>query len=389
MLGCVLLMAATSVWAQDWPQWRGRNRDNKVTGFTEPKTWPKELTQKWKVTVGGGDASPVLVGEKLYVFSRQGGEEVILCLDAGSSKELWKDKYAAQEATKPAGGIHAGPRSTPAVAEGKVCTLGVRGVVSCLEADTGKLVWRKDTKAFPKFFTASSPIIVDGKCIVYVGGLTAFDLASGEAKWQWKGGGAPYGSPVLMTVDGTKQIVTPTDSSIVGIAVADGKLLWQVPFSAKYMNNTPIVDGPTVIYAAQGTGTVALKIEKKGDGFDAKQLWKKSQASGQYNTPVLKNGLLFGLTPGLNFYCMNAETGELLWTDTKKRGQCGTVIDAGSVLLALTSDRELVAFQPSNKSFMEVAHYKVADTDTWAYPIIAGNRVFVKDQNSLALWTIE
>ena len=77
-----MLFAASGVCADDWPQWRGPNRDNKVTGFTEPSTWPKELTQKWKVTVGLGDASPVLVGDKIYVFTRQGGDEVTLCLDA-------------------------------------------------------------------------------------------------------------------------------------------------------------------------------------------------------------------------------------------------------------------------------------------------------------------
>src|SRR5262245_22605911 len=107
MAGCVLLLGASCAWAQDWPQWRGPNRDNKVTGFTAPKTWPKELTQKWKVTVGLGDASPVLVGERIYVFSRQGGDEVISCLDAGSGNVIWKDKYATQPATGAAGGIHA------------------------------------------------------------------------------------------------------------------------------------------------------------------------------------------------------------------------------------------------------------------------------------------
>src|SRR5436309_15388900 len=95
LVGGVLLFSANGVGAQDWPQWRGPNRDNKVTGFVEPKTWPKELKQKWKVTVGNGESSPVLVGNKLYVFARQGDEEVTWCLDAESGKELWKDKYKA------------------------------------------------------------------------------------------------------------------------------------------------------------------------------------------------------------------------------------------------------------------------------------------------------
>src|SRR6267142_4801419 len=122
LLAYAVLLGANCVWAQDWPQWRGPNRDNHVTGFTEPATWPKELTKKWKVTVGVGESSPVLVGDKIYVFSRQGGDEVTLCLDAADGKEVWKDKYPATAIKGPAS-AYPGPRSTPAVGEGKVCTL--------------------------------------------------------------------------------------------------------------------------------------------------------------------------------------------------------------------------------------------------------------------------
>src|SRR2546422_531974 len=143
-------MFSVAAGAADWPQWRGPNRDNKVEGFIAPATWPKELTKKWTVKVGYGDASPVLVGDKLYVFTRQGGDEVLSCLDAGSGKELWKDKYAAKEVTGAAIKVgprpgHPGPRSTPTVAEGKICTFGASGVLSCLDAATGKLLWRKDS----------------------------------------------------------------------------------------------------------------------------------------------------------------------------------------------------------------------------------------------------
>src|SRR5664279_2134599 len=92
-VGGVLAISAGCALAQDWPQWRGANRDGKASGFTAPKTWPKELTQKWKVTVGLGDATPALVGDKLYVFARQHPAEVVRCLDAANGKELWQEKY--------------------------------------------------------------------------------------------------------------------------------------------------------------------------------------------------------------------------------------------------------------------------------------------------------
>jgi outer membrane protein assembly factor BamB len=400
MLVSVLLLGAERIKAQDWPQWRGPHRDNRVTGFNAPKVWPKELTQKWRVTVGIGESSPVLVGDRVYAFARQGEEEVTLCLDAASGKEVWKDSYAAQKVTGAAaniGGGHKGTRSTPAVAQGKICTLGVAGVVSCLDAATGKTVWRKDTKAYPQFFTSSSPMIVDGRCIVYVGALTALDLASGESKWEWTGGGTPYGSPVVMTVAGVKQVVSPTVGGIVGIGLADGKLLWQVKVGGTaYQSNfsTPVIDGATVLYTWAGkgnAGTVAVAIEKKGDAFAATELWKKAQGAHQYHTPVLREGLLYGVTStGRNFFCLDARTGAQLWVDKTQRGQCGSILDAGHVLLALTSDKELIAFKAGNKQYEEVAKYRVADAETWSIPIIAGNRVFVKDKaGSLTLWTID
>ena len=115
---CLVLIGTSSVWAQDWPQWRGTNRDGKVTGFVAPQTWPKQLTQKWTAKVGLGDATPALVGERLYVSARQGDEEVNLCLDARSGKELWRNQYATPAPTGP-DRAHPGPRSSPAVADGK------------------------------------------------------------------------------------------------------------------------------------------------------------------------------------------------------------------------------------------------------------------------------
>jgi len=137
LLGAVVLPhhagAASPV---DWPQWRGPNRDGILADFVAPEKWPDTLKQVWQVTVGAGDSTPALVDGRLYLHTRQGEEEVILCLDADSGKVIWTNKYPSPPVTGPAA-RHPGPRSSPAVAQGKIVTLGATGIVSCIDATNG------------------------------------------------------------------------------------------------------------------------------------------------------------------------------------------------------------------------------------------------------------
>jgi outer membrane protein assembly factor BamB len=400
LLSCVILIVANCVFAQDWPQWRGPNRDGKVTEFKAPKEWPKELKLKWKTTVGTGDATPALVGDKLYVFTRQGDDEVTTCLQADNGKELWMDKYAAQAVTG-AASRHPGPRSSPAIADGKVVTLGVGGVLSCLDAANGKVVWRKDPfpKVVPQFFTSMSPIIVDGMAIGHLGGkgngaLIAYDLNTGNEKWRWAGEGPEYASPALLTVAGTKQLVTLAEKSVVAIGVADGKLLWQLPFEPvrrAYNAATPIIDGQTVIYTGAGRGTRAVKVEKQGDGFVANELWSNPDLAPQFNTPVLRDGFLYGLSNRGNLFCINAKTGQTAWVDEIQRDRSGfaAIVSAGPYMMALPSSSELIVFEPNSEKFTQIAAIKVSDTPIYAHPVIAGNRIFIKDQDTVSMFMIE
>ncbi len=398
-LAGVLAVSASCALAQDWPQWRGPNRDAKASGFTAPKTWPKELTQKWKVTVGLGDASPAVVGNKLYVFVRQETNEVIRCLDATNGKELWSEKYDATQPSGPSAAVHSGPRSSPTVADGKVLTIGVGGVLSCVDATKGKMLWRKDdfSGAWPRFYTASSPIAVDGLCIAVLGGesnggVVAYDLTSGDQKWKWTGDGAAYGSPVILTVSGTKMVVTLTARKIVGIGVADGKLLWEAPFPVQGMSynaDTPIVDDQTVIYAGAGRGTKAVKIEKTADGFAAKELWSNPDNGVQFDSPVLKGGQIYGVSQRGVLFCLDAQSGKTLWTSELGGRGFGSIVDAGSALLALTPKGELAVFEPSAQEYKKLTGYKVADTETYAYPVAAGKGLFVKDKDAVSFWSVD
>ena len=400
ILSVLVFNSVDSLFGQDWSQWRGANRDGVVNGFTPPEDWSKAFTQKWKVEVGFGDASPVFANNRLYVFTRQAEDEVILCLEKESGRVIWREAYQAQEVTG-AASRHPGPRSTPVVAEGKIVTLGVGGILTCLDAATGKLLWRKDPfpGIVPMFFTAMSPMVVDSICIAHLGGegkgaIIAYDLNTGKPIWRWTEEGPDYASPVLLTVAGTKQIVTLTEKSIVGVNLSDGTGLWKLPFPKQrraYNAATPIVDKQTVIFTGADRGTRAVKIEQKGDGFTAVEQWASKGPAVQFNTPVLKDDLLFGYSNMGNLYCLNAQNGETAWVDTVKndRGGFAALLDVGKVMLALPSSSELIVFKPVGEKYIELARVKVAETPTYAHPLIVGNKMYIKGEQNLTLWQIK
>lgn len=397
---CGCLLSITPACAQDWPQWRGESRDAKVADFATPPVWPPALSREWTVTVGAGDATPALVGDRLYVFARRAEEEVALCLNAVDGSELWRNAYP-EEAPTGAAGRHPGPRSTPAVADGMMVTLGTRGMVSCLNAETGEVVWRTNPfpGAWPQFFTAMSPLIVDGRAILQLGSgdsgaIVAFDLPTGDQLWRWEGAGACYSSPVLMTIGDSAQVVSMTASSIVGLSLADGSLLWEIPFVPEgraYNASTPIVDGDVVIYSGAGRGTFAVRVVQDGNGFTVEELWANPDAAVQFNTPVLVDGLLFGLSSRGSLFCLDAQTGETQWQAEEglDRSGFGPIVSAGSTLLALPPSGQLIAFEATAAGYAELGRVGVSETPTFAFPVLSGNRIFVRNEDAVTLMTIE
>jgi outer membrane protein assembly factor BamB len=393
----LFVLSSKSVYSQDWPQWRGMNRDSKVTGFKAPAAWPAELKQEWKVTVGFGDATPVLAGNKIYLNTRQGDQEVILCLDPATGKELWKTTYAAMAVTGPSASQHPGPRGTPAVSNGKIVTFGASGILSCLDASTGKLIWRKDnpSNAFPAFFTGTSPLITDGMCILHIGKkddgqVIAYDLNTGNEKWKWSGEGPSYSSPSVMTHEGKKLLIAITEKNIMALSLADGKLLWQIatPVQQRYYNCvSPYIDGQTIYYTGQGTGMKAIKIEKSGNEYVTKELWSNTEVGAKWNTPILKDGFLYGFTDQKRIYCLNASTGQTAWIDNAVSSDFSTIVDCSSVIIGLTSTNNLIVMKPDGKEYSEVAKYKVADTPIYAFPVISGNSIYVKDAETLMMYS--
>ncbi len=277
-VGFAVALAYGTSLAQDWPQWRGPGRDGVVTSFVAPKAWPDSLKLKWKITVGAGHSSPVVAERKVFLHSRQEEKEVVSCFDLITGKLLWQDSYPAPYQMHPAATGHGrGPKSTPVFYNGKLYTLGISGILSCYQTATGKLRWRKEfasefKQTSPYFGTAMSPVIDRGLLIAHVGGhdsgaLTAFNADTGQVRWRWNGDGPGYASPIIVELDGTRQVITQSQQNLIGVSADKGELLWQIPFTTEYVQNivTPLLYKQMLIFSGINKGVMAIKISKRGN----------------------------------------------------------------------------------------------------------------------------
>jgi outer membrane protein assembly factor BamB len=383
----------------DWPQWRGPNRDGTLASFTEPKAWPESLNRQWKIEVGTGYATPIVVGNRVYAFTRQDENEVMRALDAASGKVVWETSYPAKFTMNSATARHGpGPKSTPTFANGRLFTLGMSGIVTAFDAATGKQIWQKPAPPVePTYHTAQSALVDRNLVILHVGGnnqgaLTAFDAATGAVKWAWSGDGPGYGSPILAEFGGTRQVIVFSQQSLVGVDAANGQLLWSVPFMARSVTNsiTPLVYGQTVIVSGQGKPLTAYTISKRDDKWTAELAWENDQLQMSFSNPVLVRDAVFSLSP-LNsgqFFWADARTGATLWKSPPRQAGNASIVKTSNYLFVLKDDAELMVARNTPGGFEPLKTYTVADSATWTPPVISGNRVFVKDISTLALWTL-
>jgi outer membrane protein assembly factor BamB len=400
ILTVLILLLATQLLAQDWTQWRGPNRDGAVASFTEPKAWPEKLTQRWKVEVGLGYATPLLVGDRIYMFSRQDENEVMSALDAATGKVLWQTGYPAPFTMHSAATPHGkGPKSTPLFVNGRLYSIGMVGTITAFDAATGKQIWQKPGTGVVPMYTshAFSPLFDRGLVIFHVGGhmegaLTAFDANTGDVKWRWGGDGPGYGSPILVELGGTRQIVTITQGKLVGVDVANGTLLWERPFvSSNFTNSiTPILYGQTIIVSGNGGPTTALTVTKKDNKWITETAWENADVPMRMSNGVIIRDLLISLSNrnAGQYFAVDPKTGKTLWLSEGRQAGNAALVKAGNVVFSLEDDGELLVIPPSQTAFEPLRRYKVAEAATWTQPTISGNRVFVKDVSSLALWTL-
>lgn len=394
----VLLTLALS--AQDWPQWRGPNRDGAVSSFQEPKAWPEMLSQQWKVEVGLGYATPLIVGNRLFLFTRQKDDEVMTALEAASGRVAWSVRYAVPFQPMRAAARHgAGPKSTPAYADGRLFSMGMTSIVSAFDASSGKLLWQKPaTAAQPMYHTAMSPIVEGNVVIVHVGGpgnaaLTAFDVATGAVRWEWKGDSPAYGSPIVAEIGGIRQLLTFTHQYLIGVRVSNGELLWQRPFRtpSDTTAQTPIIFRDMVIQNGRNNGVTAFRVVRRGDQWNTEDVWQTKEVSLYMTNGVVIDGVLHGLSH-LNagqYFGVDLSNGTVLWTSEPRQAENAGMVSAGRIVFSLEDDGELLVMRPDRAGMNVVRRYDIADSATWAQPAISGGRIYVKDLAHLTLWTVD
>lgn len=393
---------ATSLAAEDWPQWRGPGRDG-VTAFTPPKAWPEKLNTKWKVTIGAGYASPLLAGGRILEFVRQGDDEAAMALDAETGKILWRDSYPAPYEPVQAAARHGkGPKSTPLYHDGRLYTFGISGVLSCLDAATGKVIWRKEyskdfKKTWPQFGTSMSPVAADGLIVALVGtnddgAIVAYEAKSGAQKWIWKGDGPAYGSPVIVEIGGVKQVVTPTQKNAVGLALASGELLWRIDFPGRSGMNipTPLRFGQRLVLAGD-PGTMLVQVNRQDNSWSTEKAWQITELTMRFSSPVYKDNLIFGFSnrnSGM-FFCVDAESGKTLWTSEPRQGDNAVIYLAGDLLFLLKNDAELIIARATGSAFEPLRRYHVSDSATYANPLFLPKGLVIKDDTALSYLTWE
>jgi outer membrane protein assembly factor BamB len=394
--GFVVVGAQTTA---PWPQWRGPGRDGVASAFTVPATWPAQLTKKWQATVGVGHASPVVAANRVVVHARQGSREIVAAYDFETGKQVWQQGVEAPYTMNPAAAGHGpGPKSTPAIDDGRVFTLGISGIFSAHDLATGKLLWRKNAPpAPPEFGTAMSPMVDGTSVIAFLGGknagaLTAMDAATGAVKWEWKGDGPGYSSPVIATFAGTRQIIVQSQNKLVSVNAATGQLLWETPIKTPFEQNsvTPLVVNDLVIYAGLENPTIALRVTaSRGQGWSVAPAWRNDEVSMYMSSPAATGNALFGLSNKNRgqFFAIDSASGKTLWTTKGREAENASIVRAGDYLLLATTNSELIVARANPARYEEVRRYTVADSAMWAHPAFAGRTIIVKDVNTLTAWT--
>jgi outer membrane protein assembly factor BamB len=397
--------------AEDWTQYRGNAGDG-LCGEQPLSGWsgagPKQL---WTAKTPAGFSSCIVGNGKVFtIVSREMDgtlAETCVALDAETGKELWatptgRAKYSGGGDSGAEGNNGGdGPRSTPAVSGNKVYVYSANMVLSCLDARTGKVLWKKD---IPQEFggknigweSAMSPVI-EGNLVLIAGGGTgqsmlAFDKATGAVAWKAGNELMTHATPVVANIEGVRQVIFFMQSGLVSLESGTGKPLWHFAFPYHVATGcSPVVSG-NVVFCSAGydVGGAACQISRTGDSFEAKELWRikgNAAVASLWSTPVCKDGYLYGMISFKKFAtgplkCVEVKTGAVKWE--QPGFGAGNVVLSGNNLVALSDDGQLVLVEANPTAYKEVARTKAISGKCWSTPAISNGRLYVRSTKESA-----
>jgi len=403
LCGIIGVMDPVSAADTYWPGWLGPQRNGWVSDFEIPEKWPRELKKIWEVKVGAGYGSPLVVDGWVYQHSRQGADEVVRCLDLETGSVRWTQKYSVPFKIGGGGEYHGkGPKSSPVLDDGRIFTMSITGQLSAWDTSSGQLLWRRDYdthfhKSHPYWGASGSPIVDGNRVIIHfgtdeAGALVALDVKTGEEVWSHGKDGASYSSPLLVEIEGVRQVIQWNHRAVVGVESRTGQHLWEFPFPHEGPNQnmpTPTFHQGSVLIGGENRGLHSLKPRVDDGNWSVKQQWFQKSVALDMSSAVMNENLLYGFSHyGLGrLFCLNVNTGEVLWQGPGRTGDNVMFLAIPGHILALTDTGRLLVIIASGGGYETIASYRVAESGTWAPPVLLNKGVLVKDEESLVFWS--
>jgi outer membrane protein assembly factor BamB len=389
--------------AGDWPGFRGPARDGVVAGVTIPTDWEKAPPKLlWKQAIGPGWSSFAVVGRRLYTQEQRGPDEVVVCLDADTGKQLWEHKDEVRF-TEVVGGP--GPRATPTFHDGKLYTLGAKGTLNCLDAATGKPIWAKDiikdagakVPAAGWWGFCSSPLVAHG-IVSVVASFTkgkmvlGYRADSGELAWAAGEGKHTYCSTQLVTLGGVEQLLVAADNGLTSLDPTSGKVRWVHEwFGPKDLARVtqPAVVGESEVLLGTGfkNGARRVRLQKKADGWSDEEVWTTKAISPYFNDLVVYQGHVYGFDDRF-FTCVSLDDGEKCWrTRGYDQGQVLLLADQG-LLLILSEKGRVALVKADPEKHTVLGKFQAIEGKTWNHPVVAHGKLFVRNGEQIACYQL-
>ena len=398
--------------ADDWPQWRGPERDgiSKETGLLSE--WPEEgPALVWKKTgLGGGDSTPSIAAGRIYGMSNRGDDEVVWALSEKDGREIWASRIGPAYDQR-YNQSNEGPGSTPTVDGDHLYLVGMAGNIACLRAEDGKVLWQRSmTQDFggsvPPWSYRESPLIDGDRVICTPGGskatIVALDKKTGKNVWtrhipDGRSPGAGYSSPIAIDFDGRRQYVQFTADAVVGVAAEDGKLLWSYenPSNKHGINcSTPLFhDGWVFAASAYGNGGGAVTLSSGAEGaITAEEVYFTNRMRNHHGGMIILDGALYGANGGNSggfLACIDFRTGEQHWRD--RNAPKGSITYADGRIYLRGEDGTLILVEPNSERFIERGRFSQpdrSDSPAWAYPVIANGKLYIRDHDLLLCYDV-